>query len=665
MEKIYKIYKIINNINEKIYIGWTNKKLSDRFKNHCDEAKRRNKTYLARALNKYGFENFEIIELCNVERKKILDIEKKFIKKFKSNNSDIGYNMTSGGDGFNGLIRTEEHCRKISEAHKGMKASLETRKKISKALTGKKHSKEAKKKIKKNHAKHWKNHRMIESHKKNIGKSMIGKNRFKMTSEIIEKIRLSNLGKKRSLDTCENIRKSQMGKKLSKEHKRKISKTMKSNIMKKKALKIIEKLKEKSYKAVFAGGCVRDELLELKPHDYDIATNATPDQVESLFEKTIPVGKSFGVIIVVVEKEEFEVATFRFDGIYVNGRRPESVSFSSMREDAERRDLTINGMFLDPVKDKVIDFVGGQEDLDKGIVRLIGDPEKRIEEDKLRMLRVIRFATRFDFEIEEATFNVVRKHAHEITQVSSERIFDELKKMLRKNSRRVIDLLFDTDLISHILPEVKAMDGVQQPPQFHSGDVLEHTLQTLEFLPENASDELLFGALLHDVGKPPTFRVATDRIRFNQHDTVGFEVAKKILKRFKVSNEFSDRVSALVFNHMRFMSVKKMRVAKLKRFLRMENFEEHMALHKADCLASHGGLDNFDFLMEKKEFFPPEEVKPKRLITGHDLIELGFKPGPFFKIVLEAVEDKQLEDEISTKDEAIEFVKMIPTEFKK
>jgi poly(A) polymerase len=427
------------------------------------------------------------------------------------------------------------------------------------------------------------------------------------------------------------------------------------------ALEIIKKLQAAGHQAVFAGGCVRDRILGITPNDFDIASSATPDVIESLFEKTIPVGKAFGVIIVVLDEHEFEVATFRSDGDSSDGRHPDSVTFSTIEEDAKRRDLSINGLFYDPVIG-IIDFVGGQKDLDAHIIRLIGNPDDRIKEDRLRMLRVVRFACRFNFTIDPATFEAVKKHASEISLVSQERIAEELLKILRtRNFKRAMDLLFETGLID-ILPEIKVMKGCEQPVDYHpEGDVLTHTIKALENTPENASDELLMGTLLHDVGKPPT-QTFEDRIRFNRHELKGKDLATEILKRLKFSNEFSERVVSLVEHHMRFMCVKEMRIAKLKRFMGFPHFDEHLALHRADCLSSHEDLENYYFCVEKLNAYEPEEIKPPRIITGYDLINFGLKPGPIFSIIIEAVEDQQLEGTIMTREAALEYVKtLIPT----
>jgi poly(A) polymerase len=428
--------------------------------------------------------------------------------------------------------------------------------------------------------------------------------------------------------------------------------------MKQQAINIVKKLRDHGYQAVIAGGAVRDMILGIPPSDYDIATDAKPEAIEQLFDKTLSVGKAFGVIVVIMDGYEIEVATFRKDSQESDGRRPYSVQFSSMDEDAWRRDLTINGMFYDPLSDRIIDFVGGQEDLKSHLVRFIGSPEDRIAEDKLRMLRAVRFSARFEFAVDPATFEAVKKHASEISQISAERIADELQKILRvKHPRLAFSLLFETGLIDHILPEVRAMEGCEQPVDYHpEGSVLCHTLLALDYLPENASDELRMGVLLHDVGKPVT-QTFEDRIRFNGHDLTGKDVAREILKRLKFSNEFSERVLELIGNHMKFMHVDNMRTSRLKRFLALPHFEEHMALHRADCLSSHRNLENYDFVAEKLKTYEPEEIRPTRIITGKDLMDMGFKQGPVFKVILTDVEDQQLEGAIKSREEALEYVK--------
>jgi poly(A) polymerase len=428
--------------------------------------------------------------------------------------------------------------------------------------------------------------------------------------------------------------------------------------MKDQALRIVETLRAHGYQSVYAGGSVRDMLLGHEPNDYDIATDAKPEIVESLFEKTLAVGKSFGVIVVIMDGYEIEVATYRSDGVYTDGRRPDSVVFSSMEEDAKRRDLTINGMFYDPVKNEVLDCVGGHEDLDRKIIRMIGDPDARIAEDKLRMLRVVRFAARLGFTVEPKTLKAVRDHVAEIKLVSAERIAEELQKILRAgNYRRFLELLFETNLIEHILPEVKIMKGCGQPVDYHpEGDVLEHTIKALENLPADASDELRMGTLLHDVGKPKT-QTFRDRIRFNGHDAVGKGIAQGIMERLKFSTDFTTRVKDLVGNHMKFLCVKDMKTSTLKRFMTIPYFEEHMALHRVDCLSSHGSLENLDFLKEKFNSFKPEEIRPSRIISGKDLTEFGLIPGPVYKTILEDVKEKQLEGTLIDRDAALEYVK--------
>ncbi|MDD5649389.1 MAG: CCA tRNA nucleotidyltransferase [Candidatus Nanoarchaeia archaeon] len=433
--------------------------------------------------------------------------------------------------------------------------------------------------------------------------------------------------------------------------------------MNSKALYIVKTLVDNGYQAVFAGGFVRDMLICEKSNDIDIATSAKPEEVERFFQKTLPIGKSFGVILVIIDDEKFEVATFRSDGVYTDGRHPESVIFSTLEEDARRRDITINGMFYDPLEDKIIDVVGGQTDLKQKIVRLIGNSVDRIKEDKLRLMRIIRFASRFGFEIEPKTYLTIKEHAFELVTVSAERIADELTKILRlKNKRRAIELLFDTELMKFVLPEVFAMKDVEQPPEFHpEGSVLQHTLLSLELLKENASDELLWGTFLHDVGKPPT-QTFEDRIRFSGHDLKGKYMAKEILKRLKFSNEFVDHVCSMIENHMKFSSVEKMRISKLKRFLNLSKFDEHLELHRVDCLSSHGGLEYYNFVLEKlKEFSSEHEQtridKMKRIVTGHDLITLGYKQGPVFRDILIDVEDQQLEGKLLNKEEAVDYIK--------
>jgi len=438
------------------------------------------------------------------------------------------------------------------------------------------------------------------------------------------------------------------------------------------AVEIIRTLRQNGFQAYLAGGCVRDMLLGLEPTDYDVTTDATPNDVMRIFPETYAVGAQFGVVLVPMPKEgrEFdaagpphpvEVATFRSDGIYSDGRHPDKVQYSkSPEEDVQRRDFTINGLLMDPMDgDRVLDFVGGRYDLAAGVVRAIDDPQRRFQEDKLRMLRAARFAARFGYTIDPPTFAAMQKLAPAIHQVSRERVRDELTKMLTEgHARQAFELLDSADLLKEVLPEITRMHGVEQPPQFHpEGDVWVHTMMLLEQLRAGCSRTLAWGALLHDVGKPPTFRVAPDRIRFDGHVEVGVAMAHEICRRLNFSNDDTDQIEALVANHMRFKDVERMKASTLKRFLRLPDFDEHMELHRIDCKASHGGLDLYEFVAEKLRTTPPEEIRPDPLMTGADLIAMGYAPGPRFKEILSAVEDAQLEGRVQGRDEAAQWVK--------
>ena len=425
------------------------------------------------------------------------------------------------------------------------------------------------------------------------------------------------------------------------------------------ATTIVQTLRQQGFQAYLVGGCVRDLLLGREPKDYDVATNATPDQVMSIFPETYAVGAQFGVVLVPAPEGDVEVATFRSDIGYSDGRHPDEVRFSQdPREDVARRDFTINGMLLDPVSNEVLDFVGGRKDLEAKIIRTIGDPRQRFAEDKLRMLRAIRFAARFGYTIEPATFAAVGDLADEIQVVSRERVRDELTRMLTEGQARHAFLLLDEGgLLPEVLPEISAMKGVEQPPQFHpEGDVFVHTLLLLENLPVPCSPALAWGALLHDVGKPPTFRLAPDRIRFDGHVEVGVKMAQEICRRLRFSTDDTEQVLALIGNHMRFGHATRMKESTLKKFLRMPHFDEHLALHRADCLASHGDLSTYEFAQEKLAAIPPEKMRPSPLVTGDDLIAAGYVPGPRFKEILNAVEDAQLEGRLSSRDAALAFV---------
>ena len=438
------------------------------------------------------------------------------------------------------------------------------------------------------------------------------------------------------------------------------------------AIETIGTLRRHGYESYLAGGCVRDMLLGLEPTDYDVTTNATPNEVMRIFPETYAVGAQFGVVLVPIPKDSereivppehphaIEVATFRSDGIYSDGRHPDQVQYSrSPQEDVQRRDFTINGLLMDPLDgDRVLDFVGGRADLATGIIRAIGDPERRLQEDNLRMLRAVRFAARFGYAIDPPTFSAIKKLAPLIHQVSRERVRDELTKMLTEgHAKRAFELLDSTGLLKEVLPEIARMHGVDQPPQYHpEGDVWIHTLMLLEQLPPNCSRTLAWGALLHDVGKPPTFRVAPDRIRFDGHVEVGVRMAHEICQRLHFSNDDTEQIEELVANHMRFSDVERMKDSTLKRFMRLPKFDEHMELHRIDCLSSHRDLSLYNFVSEKVRTTPPEQIRPHALISGADLIEIGYRPGPRFKEILSAVEDAQLEGRLQSRDEALGFV---------
>jgi poly(A) polymerase len=406
------------------------------------------------------------------------------------------------------------------------------------------------------------------------------------------------------------------------------------------------------------GGCVRDLLLRLEPKDYDVATSAPPDEVLRLFPRAGQVGAHFGVVLVHQGSACVEVATFRSDFEYRDGRRPESVRFETEpREDALRRDFTINALMMDPTSGEVLDFTDGRRDLAAGIIRAIGDPEGRFREDHLRMLRAVRFAARLEFEIEPSTFEAIQAQAPSIQRVSAERVRDELARILTEGgARRGFELLDASGLLPQVLPEVAATKGVQQPPEFHpEGDVWIHTLMMLEGM-RNPSIELALGVLLHDVGKPETFRIA-ERIRFDGHVEKGVEIARSLLSRLKFPNAVIESVEALIASHMKFKDAPRMRESRLKRFIRMPGFEAHMELHRLDCLSSHGSLENYDFVRRKQAETPPEQLKPDPLITGKDLIAAGYKPGPMFGVVLSEIEDAQLEGTIVTRDEAMSMAR--------
>jgi poly(A) polymerase len=424
------------------------------------------------------------------------------------------------------------------------------------------------------------------------------------------------------------------------------------------ASRVIERLRAGGYQALLVGGCVRDLLLNREPKDYDIATDARPGQIVRIFPRSGLVGAQFGVVLVGEQDAVVEVATFRSDLDYRDGRRPEGVRFEDgPRADALRRDFTINGLFLDPVTGQRFDFVGGIADLEHRVIRAIGDPRVRFEEDHLRLIRAVRFAARLRFTIEPLTLAAVRELAPAIRRVAPERVRDELLRILTEGGARYgFELLDASGLLPEILPEIAAMKGVEQPPEFHpEGDVWTHTLMMLEGL-DHPTPALAMGVLLHDVGKPPTFRIA-DRIRFDGHVEVGVRMAREILARLRFSNEDTSQILALVENHMKFKDAARMRESTLKRFLRLPRFDEHLALHRLDCLNSNGRLETWEMIRQRLAEMPPEELKPPPLLTGHDLLAAGFTPGPRFGAVLAAVEDAQLEGRLRDREEALQFVR--------
>ena len=426
------------------------------------------------------------------------------------------------------------------------------------------------------------------------------------------------------------------------------------------AREVAARLRERGHIAYFAGGCVRDIIRGETPKDFDIVTDARPEAVQKIFPRTYAVGAHFGVIIVLENGFQFEVATFRSDDAYIDGRHPSAVRFSSPEEDAKRRDFTINGMFYDPVAEEVIDFVGGRSDVAAKLVRAIGDPAQRFAEDRLRMLRAVRFATALDYKIDSQTWDALLASAPSINQISAERIRDELVRIfISPNRVRGWDLLDSSGLMRAILPELEAMKGVLQPEQFHpEGDVFQHTRLMLQFLQETVSVPLVFAVLLHDVAKPVTATVdKTGRIRFNEHDRIGAAMTEAIMRRLRFSGAEIEATVEMVRQHMVFKDVPKMRVAKLKRFMARPTFDDELELHRVDCESSHRMLDNYEFLLRKREEFANEPIIPPPLLRGDDLIALGLKPGPKFGEILEAVETRQLEGTLHTREEALEWVK--------
>ena len=427
------------------------------------------------------------------------------------------------------------------------------------------------------------------------------------------------------------------------------------------ACDLARKLRDEGHTTYFAGGCVRDALLDRNPEDFDLATSARPAEVLELFPGSNEVGAHFGVVIVKHHAHAIEVATFRTDGSYRNGRHPESVSFASPEEDARRRDFTVNGMFLDPADDRLIDFVGGSDDLKTRTLRAIGNPDERFAEDALRLMRAVRFATVLDFEIEPGTWSAICKLAETIEKISPERVRDEFSKIMSSAKRaRGLDLLVESGLAAAFLPEVLPMIGCEQPPQWHpEGDVYTHTRLMLEMLEPDAPLELSLAVLFHDIGKPPTQTrdEADGRIRFNGHDAVGAAMAERILRRLRYPNQLIDDVAFMVSRHMQFMNVQQMRTAKLKRFMSTETFGMEMELHRVDCASSNGFTDNYEFVQAKEEEFANEPLMPEPLVNGRDLIDLGLRPGPEFKDILEDAQTEQLEGRLTSRETALDWLR--------
>ena len=423
------------------------------------------------------------------------------------------------------------------------------------------------------------------------------------------------------------------------------------------AVEILQRLRGEGFQAYLVGGCVRDLVMGFDPKDYDISTDATPEQVARLFPESLTVGAQFGVVMVPRAEGNVEVATFRSDGRYTDGRHPDGVRYAKTpQQDVLRRDFTINGLLYDPVKEQVLDYVGGQADIHARRVRAIGDPFERFSEDRLRMLRAVRFAVRLKFSLEAAAVEAIRKQAAEIRLVSAERVRDEILKILTEGrARQGFELLDATGLLREVLPEIKRMQGVAQPPEFHpEGDVWVHTMMMLEGL-RSPTPTLALGVLLHDVGKPPTFSIR-ERIRFDNHAEVGAKMAEEILSRLRLSAHDTERVVELVRHHLRFMDFPRMRRSTQLRFLRLPGFDEHLELHRLDCRASHGDLSTYEMAKRLREETPAEVIRPAPLLRGGDLIVQGYSPGPIFKEILQAVEDAQLEGRVHTSAEALSMV---------
>jgi poly(A) polymerase len=424
------------------------------------------------------------------------------------------------------------------------------------------------------------------------------------------------------------------------------------------AISIVRRLRQEGYQAYFAGGSVRDMLLGKQPQDYDIATEARPETVRRIFPETVPVGAQFGVILVILEGEPFEVASFRHDGAYLDGRHPSEVRYGTLEEDVRRRDFTINGMVYDPLTDRIIDLVGGQSDLAQRRIRAIGDPIERFQEDRLRMVRAVRFAAGLGFVIDEATFAAIRRLAPTVTDIAWERIGDELTRVLIDGgAKRGFELLDASGLLQVLLPEVEALKGVWQSPDYHpEGDVFTHTMLLLDHL-SAPSESLAYGCLLHDIAKPLCFRREGERVTFYGHTDKGAEMAEHILKRLKRSRALRERVSYLVRYHLRLVQAPNMRLSTLKRFLREEGIEELLELARIDALSSNGDLRYYEFCIERLQQLEHDEIRPAPLVRGGDLIELGLVPGPLFGEILHQVEDQQLSGELRNREEALDWIR--------
>ena len=437
---------------------------------------------------------------------------------------------------------------------------------------------------------------------------------------------------------------------------------MPDNYNRKHADEIVHRLKQSGYEAYLVGGCVRDFILGKVSGDYDIVTSALPDQVMALFSNTLSIGAKFGVIAVIVQGRPYEVATFRSDDVYQDGRHPSQIHFSSAKGDVFRRDFTVNGLLMDPETGEITDYVNGRMDIEKKIIRTINDPDSRFNEDFLRMLRAIRFAANLGFTIEAGTLNAIGRNASKIINISAERVREELGKILTCGGARTgFELMIQTGILKEVLPEIDRLKGVEQPPQFHpEGDVWQHTLKMLELLPKDgATDKNLclgWGTLLHDVGKAVTRSEDEKGVHFYGHVKRGEQIADDIMQRLKFSRAHRETVLNLIRQHMVFMNVQKMRPGRLKRFLRMPDFDLHMELHRLDCISSHGMQNNYEFCRDQLQSLAADDLHPPRLLTGDDLISLGFARGKLIGEILRALEDEQLEGRITTSQDARNFV---------